>query len=545
MDLAPPAATKNELLSDSPEALYARNVPYGDRKRIGQVFTPQVVADFMVAWIAADSSIRRVLDPAVGLGIFLRRLFRCDSERSWEFTGFDIDPAVLTAGTKVLDELEVTARLRNDDYLGACWEEVFDGVICNPPYLKFHDFPNRLKAIEQFNRQLRASLSGLTNIHVLFLLKSLAQLRPGGRLAYIMPAEFMNAGYGVEVKRLLLESGMLRFVLVFEPEEPVFQEATTTSAIVLAANDGATAPIQFGTCRHLGQLEELGHQILNSSGSGTGWLLPALESPMIEPQRKWRNYYNGEASHAHGSVARLGDSVRVKRGIATGANSFFALSRSEAERRELPAECLVPCITKASQARQLAFTKPQFDELVRSDAPVFLFDASRALDCEAVERYLAQGEAEGIDQRYLTRHREPWFSLESRPVAPILVTVFSRGGVRFVRNTAGVKNLTCFHGIYPDGLFAEDPSLLMAYLVTPIARELLDQERRDYGGGLEKFEPNDLNRAPVLDLAAIPVAERVEILSTWESIELAIDSSDPFDAELALLDEIFRSFITD
>src|SRR5262245_9842177 len=57
--------------STDPEALYREIVPIARRKRLGQYFTPQPVAELMVRWIAAIRP-RRVLDPAVGPGIFPR-----------------------------------------------------------------------------------------------------------------------------------------------------------------------------------------------------------------------------------------------------------------------------------------------------------------------------------------------------------------------------------------------------------------------------------------------------------------------------------------
>ena len=46
-------------------------------------------------------------------------------------------------------------------------------------------------------------LSGFTNIYTLFILKSIWQLRKGGRTAYIVPSEFLNSDYGKDVKKYI------------------------------------------------------------------------------------------------------------------------------------------------------------------------------------------------------------------------------------------------------------------------------------------------------------------------------------------------------
>ena len=122
------------------------------------------------------------------------------------------------------------------------------------------------------------------------------------------------------------------------------------------------------------------------------------------------------------------------------------------------------------------------------------------------------GEEKGIDKKYLTSHRNPWYAIEDRPPAPILVTVFSRNGIRFVRNEAKVYNLTSFHCVYVHPVFIQKVDLLMAYLLTDIAKEIFNDEKREYGDGLDKFEPNDLNKAKIVDLGIITPKSESKIL---------------------------------
>ena len=66
-----------------------------------------------------------------------------------------------------------------------------------------------------------------------FLVKSISELAPAGRLAYIMPLEFLNAGYGTIVKQQLIESRHLSAVLHLDCEKDVFPDVTTSIGIVL------------------------------------------------------------------------------------------------------------------------------------------------------------------------------------------------------------------------------------------------------------------------------------------------------------------------
>ena len=175
---------------------------------------------------------------------------------------------------------------------------------------------------------------------------------------------------------------------------------------------------------------------------------------------------------------------------------------------------LLPCLAKASYARKHFFTNDDIEKLREADKPVYLLNATDLSD-ENLGKYIELGEKQGIHKRYLTSHRTPWYSLENRPPAPILVTVFNRTGLRFVRNEAGVYNLTAFHCVYLKPNIIPKVDLLMAYLITDVAREIFEDSRREYGGGLRKFEPNDLNNAFVVDLEKINPEHEKEILKLF------------------------------
>lgn len=151
------------------------------------------------------------------------------------------------------------------------------------------------------------------------------------------------------------------------------------------------------------------------------------------------------------------------------------------------------------------FTSENFERLKKENANIYLFDAGKKVTDENLLHYIGIGLKTGIHQKYLTSKRNPWYLIENRPPAPIWVGVFNRNGIKFVRNEAGISNLTTFHCIYPlNNLFNNiETDLLFAYLLTDIAKQIFNDNRREYGDGLKKFEPNDLNNALMLDLSIL------------------------------------------
>ncbi|XKW97782.1 hypothetical protein R8G64_04600 [Tenacibaculum maritimum] len=155
-----------------------------------------------------------------------------------------------------------------------------------------------------------------------------------------------------------------------------------------------------------------------------------------------------------------------------------------------------------------------------------------------VSAYIKKGINDKINEKYLTKSRKPWYSLENRPPAPIWVSVFNRNGVKFIRNEANISNLTTFHSVYPtnSSLFSKVTNdLLFAYLLTDVAKEIFSDNRREYGNGLKKFEPNDLNKSKMLDLSTLTESKINQILELYSKYKKSRDEK--FISEI---DEILR-----
>lgn len=63
--------------------------------------------------------------------------------------------------------------------------------------------------------------------------------------------------------------------------------------------------------------------------------------------------------------------------------------------------------------------------------------------------------------------------------------------------------------------------LLFAYLLTNVAKEIFNDNRREYGNGLKKFEPNDLNNSMMLDLSLISEVKQKAIMELYNKYRLS------------------------
>ena len=492
------------------EKTYSEKVPLTHRKKFAQFFTPEPIAQIMVNWLLGNDSVSTLLEPAFGVGVFSRLLL--NSQKGVQITGFDVDPVIFEIAKENFNDFS-NVNLLLEDYLFNDWDNKYDAVVCNPPYFKFHDYQNR-RALEEIKKKLKINLSGFTNVYTLFLLKSIYQLNENGRAAYIVPSEFLNSNYGKYVKEYLLTSNTLRHIIIFDFKQNVFDDALTTSAIILLAKDKNDKQICFSIINNIRQLDEIS-TIINVYPDTIGKNI--INKEVLNPNIKWRAYYQKQQSQEYKNLSPFKDMAKVVRGIATGANDYFTFNNKKAKKYSINEDFLLPCITKSKDVDKPFFTSETFERLKKENANTYLFDAGKKVTDENVLHYIDMGLQAGIHQKYLTSKRNPWYLLENRPPAPIWVGVFNRNGIKFVRNEAGISNLTAFHCIYPvNNLFNNiGIDLLFAYLLTDIAKQIFNDNRREYGDGLKKFEPNDLNNALMLDLSILDKQTKKSILNLY------------------------------
>lgn len=502
------------------EISYTRSVSPEHIKSMGQYFTNHDIASFMCSWACENAA--SMLDPAVGNSVFLTHARAVNPQCI--LTGYEIDE-------KILDFFgnPAKANIFNRDYLMNGWEDKYDAIVCNPPYNKFQAVRNRNEILESIYEHTGVRYSGYTNLYLLFLIKSIYQLSTNGRLAYIIPSEFMNSEYGIAVKQLIVDRRLLRAIVNFENDKEIFFNATTTCCILLLDH----APKTYASFYNLTSVKELSG-IRISDGSG-GCVLVSYDE--LKADRKWRSYLKQETATAYANLKPVSEFCCVSRGIATGANDFFCFSLSKARKAGIPLHYLTECICRSADIRSPIFDIADFEALSSADKTVYLLDITTS-DYNDLAQYIETGAKSGVDKRFLPSRRNPWYSMEQKQAAPIWVSSACREGMKFVRNVAMTKSLTTFHSIFVRDPYADYTDIIFCYFLTPTAQSIIRENRKELGGGLEKFQPNDLNRAKMLDMELITPKDRTAILEIYKRLK---EKPDP--SLIGQLEVLFSSYL--
>lgn len=217
---------------------------------------------------------------------------------------------------------------------------------------------------------------------------------------------------------------------------------------------------------------------------------------------KWEPILRGDDIGLPSGWTTLSELAATRRGIATGANEFFIINDETVQKYGISHHQLAPCIGRANDVPSIIFSPDDLASARSAGAKCWLLDIKSELS-QSELAYVRSGEEQGYHTRYITAHRTPWFSMEQRDVAPVWASVFGRGDLEFVFNAAKVKSLTNFHCVYP--VIAGDTfsRALVVALNSSAVRSRSKLHARGFGGGLAKFEPNDLKGIPVPDLRLV------------------------------------------
>lgn len=422
-----------------------------ERNRLGQFATPPALALEIMKYAKKLIPIHekvRFLDPAFGTGSFFSALLKTFKPgRVTSAAGFEIDCRYAGKARELWRENRLD--LHTGDFTIASPPRGIDKcnlLVCNPPYVRHHhlaaDEKTRLRSLT--HRLSGLKLSGLSGLYCYFLLLSDAWVGDGGVSIWLVPSEFMDVNYGVPLKEYLSTKVNLLRIHRFGSQDVQFGDALVSSSIVCFRK---SAPLKDHTVDFT-----IGGSLSDPK------FLRNIPLPDLNPNSKW----NERNWHTSGSIpsTRLSDIFDIKRGLATGDNAFFILTREIIKRHRLPMKFFKPILPSPRflPTDEIEGDKDGFPMLERQ---LFL------LDCRLPEgvvqreypslwKYLEHGKNNNVAKGYLCSSWNPWYSQENRPAPLFLCTYMGRGNrkknvaaLRFILNNTVATAANVYLLLYP------------------------------------------------------------------------------------------------
>jgi adenine-specific DNA-methyltransferase len=329
-----------DLTDSTPNVVVGRFTDLDEKKLRGGYYTSSDVADWLCSW-AIRSPNERVLEPSCGDGAFLvaatlrfRALGLPRSMVAERLNGVELQEAeAARARTRLQVLIGSHARdvVETSDFF-KWWQSSaprrFDVVIGNPPFIRYQSFPepNRGRAME-IMRELALSPNRLTNIWVPFVAAAVRSLRPGGRLAMVLPAELLQVSYAAQLRSFLIDH--FARVDIISCNELFFQKAEQEVVLLLA--DGALdRPTENNRCRVSMTEAHTLAEIVNR--------LPSVVLAETQPKtvrhdhEKWLKYFLAEREigfmrelRASSVTTNMSTHASINVGVVTGKKEFFVL----------------------------------------------------------------------------------------------------------------------------------------------------------------------------------------------------------------------------
>jgi tRNA1(Val) A37 N6-methylase TrmN6 len=595
-DLDDILTARNQLVSTDDPAeeigrLFEALTPQESRRKLGQFRTPKTIADLMADWLI-ETGTETVLDPGMGACALSAAAYRKKKGKKNEpplsdIYGVDLNELALVMGATTLTLMDhgEPHNLRTGDFLDLEIDDVdgeVDTVISNPPYSRHHELSEEYKSRvnSQAERELGRNVSALSPMYAYFYYHAAQFLKPGGRMSFITPSEFLETSYGESLKQFLLDEFDINTLVLFDrDDDSKFDEAMTTSLVSFLEKPNGTDECELTQIVRVDgdpSEEKLLAAVSGDIEGETEWgFVNAVRQVELEAEDKWTGLFD-PVDIDTSELTPLSELGTVNRGIATGKNSYFCLTQSEVEEWDIDEQYLSKIIRNSRSVPGYEYTDDNWQEERDAGREVWLLYHLTDLDAGEVRQtipddtagnatlasysddkseneeeetpsvveYLQHGMSDEIEAHdgYLARNRSPWFVVDRRDPPPIVLTYMSRGGTRFIRNETTARNLSNLHGMYID-VEMDEPQLkaLLAYLNSEFASEVVRRSGRTYSSGMDKIEPNEVEGVPVLDPRGLDGGTVDALAALFDELRAAAhDDSKSTDEVVAEIDDFLQ-----
>ena len=466
------------------------------RKLRGGYYTPAALAAFLVRWLKPIRP-RRILEPACGDGAFLEPVAAHLGQP--HLLAFEIDEREAHLAAARMRGLDLRgSRVCAADFLAWAadrlpWPDAqFDAVLGNPPYIRYQYLTPRFQAdARHIHHQLGCRFTRHANAWNAFVLGALALLRPGGRLAMVVPSEIIHVAHAQGLRAYLMRT--CDRILLIDPEALWFEGTQQGTVLLLAEKKMQAAAAGAGLAIHAVRGFEFAEmdpeRIFEAGRYANG---PELEG-------KWTHALLGASTRAlmqeleaGPAVRRFHETAEVAVGITTGANDYFLVDDATVDKFRL-GPWAHPMFGRSRHSPGVIYDEHSHAANAARGRPTnFLW--FRGTDAERrgpARSYLDRGERQRLHTRYKCRMRRPWYAVPSVYATEVGMPRRIHDAPRLIRNTLGAYTTDTTCRVRVRAGTADRMVHAFINALTALSAEL---EGRHYGGGVLELVPSEIAR---------------------------------------------------
>jgi adenine-specific DNA-methyltransferase len=489
----------------------------------GGYYTSSELAAWLCNW-AIRKPTENVLEPSCGDGAFLlaaatrlRELGASKQAVATHLTGIEIIPE---QADRARDRVEAVAgkRTRDNVHAGdffAWWNTAerpkFDVVVGNPPFIRYQTFPEPHRSVAMaLMVEMGLTPNKLTNIWVPFVVGAVANLKPGGRLGLVLPAELLQVSYAAQLRSFLTDR--FKSIDIVACNELFFENAEQ-EVILLLADGALEKAIDDNPCRVTMTESRTVSEI--TSRSPIEVVRNAQPKIISHDHEKWLKYFLTAEEiafmrelRASDIVTNLSTHASVDVGVVTGKNEFFVLSSDQIAQLGLEGYA-APLVSRSVQLKGAKLGKADWRALSAAGDRVHLLHLAPTKETKptgALAAYIRAGELNAFHEGYKCSIRAPWYAVPSvwTPDGFMFRQIYDFP--RVVLNGSGATSTDTIHRLTCK---SQAPERVIANTYTWLTAASAEIEGRSYGGGVLELEPTEAERLmmPAKLNGALPLGE--------------------------------------
>lgn len=480
-----------------------------EKKLRGAYYTPLKLAEKMVEFFKDDNSIRTILEPSCGDGVFVDALVET------QFLNKDKSVTAIEIEKKEAEKLQQKlgkdskVKVLNKDFFEFYHEnkdiKKYDLILGNPPYIRYQYLDEKQR--EEMAEILTAhgmKSNKLINTWVGFMVSCVHMLNENGKIAFVIPAEILQVAYAEDLRLFL--SNELSKITLLTFEELVFHGIEQEVVVFIAEKGDSEKGIKIVELRNLDDLDNLD---MNINGF----------QKLNHVHEKWTKYFttieeNRLISDLKEDIRfqKLSDTGIINVGITTGNNKFFSVNQETVNEYDL-SNVVCPLIGRSSHAHSIYFYQDDWQRNVEQGKAAYLIDFPEKPIEEypkGQREYIELGEKNGENTGYKCRIREQWYQIPSIWVPDAFFLRRNNLYPKFVLNCCGAVSTDTMHRVkFKEGV---EPERIILSYYNSISFAFTEICGRSYGGGVLEILPGEVGNilVPVLDI--IPMERVREIL---------------------------------
>lgn len=468
------------------------------RQAYGAYYTPLKVASILVDWAIKDRN-DLVLEPCFGGCDFLeaiRNRFESLGQQNFDSNTFgcDIDPEAFSHLSSRLSSEVGVGGFIHADFLRVApsdfRQESFDVVIGNPPYIKNDRISNfQRESIQKLAELTVNPIKGRANLWAYFVVHALTFLREGGRMAFVLPGNFLTADYSGPLKQHL--SNQFISVKAISVSERLFLSQGTEERTVVLLCDGfklGSTSLEVRYCSSVVELENMLSTIVDSKFS--------LATVRGEEYLR----LSQEQEEVFINVASIVGAEKIERygvasiGIVLGDKKFFVRSMSDWRSQKINKTYICPIVSKFSYLKGIQLRDGDIDSWEMNDNPCYFLNTRGKRLGSVVLRYLDSNVKRKAKSNSTFERREKWHQPDDGRISDAFIGCISHLGPRLILNSAGIQGANSVYRFeFNTGVCDVERQFFAISFLTTFSQLSAELTGRPLGSGGLKIEPRDVS----------------------------------------------------